>query len=51
MVVVPAFNTRARTFYARQGFMEIGTLKDFMHPGYDEILLRKIFSSEDGLAL
>jgi diamine N-acetyltransferase len=41
-VTVSAFNTRARMFYARHGFTEIGTLKDFVQPGYHEILLRKV---------
>ena len=41
-VLVSAFNERARTFYARQGFSEIGILKDFVQPGYDEVLLRKV---------
>src|SRR5262245_39732234 len=40
-VLVSAFNTRARMFYARHGFTEIGTLKDFIHFGSHEILLRK----------
>jgi GNAT superfamily N-acetyltransferase len=44
-VLVSAFNTRARTFYTRQGFTEIGPLKDFVRPGYDEILLRKVLPS------
>lgn len=41
-VLVSTFNIRARAFYARQGFHEIGTLKDFVRPGYDEVLLRKV---------
>ena len=41
-VLVSAFNAPARTFYARQGFAEIGTLKDFVRPGADEVLLRKV---------
>ena len=41
-IVVSAFNTKARVFYERQGFLIIGTLKDFVQPGYDEILLRKM---------
>jgi ribosomal protein S18 acetylase RimI-like enzyme len=45
-ILVSAFNTRARTFYTRQGFTEIGPLKDFVRPGYDEILLRKVLPSK-----
>jgi diamine N-acetyltransferase len=41
-VLVSAFNTRARTFYARQGYTEIGVIEDFVQPGYNEILLRKV---------
>jgi hypothetical protein len=41
-VLVSAFNTRARTFYARYDFTEIGTLKDCVQLGYHEILLRKV---------
>lgn len=41
-VLVSAFNIRARTFYEQQGFCIIGTLQDFVRPGYDEILLRKV---------
>ena len=41
-VLVSAFNSRARLFYARQGYMAVGTLNDFVRPGYDEILLRKV---------
>ena len=41
-VLVSSFNSSARRFYARQGYREIGTLSDFVQPGYDEILLRKV---------
>jgi ribosomal protein S18 acetylase RimI-like enzyme len=41
-VLVTAFNTGARRFYARHGYTEIGTLTDFVQPGYDEVLLRKV---------
>lgn len=41
-VLVSAFNMRARTFYEQQGFSEIGTLKDFVQLGSDEVLLRKV---------
>ncbi len=40
-ILVSAFNTRARKFYARLGFIEAATLPDFLQPGHDEILLRK----------
>ena len=41
-VLVSAFNTQARLLYERQGFTEIGPIKDFVQPGYDELLLRKV---------
>jgi hypothetical protein len=41
-ILVSSFNTRARRFYARQGYTEIGTLTDFVQPGCDEVLLRKV---------
>jgi ribosomal protein S18 acetylase RimI-like enzyme len=41
-VVVAAFNTGACRFYARHGYSAIGTLTDFVQPGYDEVLLRKV---------
>ena len=36
-----SFNTRARALYERVGFEYVGTLKDLIVKGYDEILLRK----------
>jgi ribosomal protein S18 acetylase RimI-like enzyme len=41
-VLVSSFNQKAREFYTRQGYAEVGILKDFMHPGYDEVFLRKM---------
>jgi ribosomal protein S18 acetylase RimI-like enzyme len=38
---VSSFNTHARRVYERYGFKEIGVLKDFIKPGFDEILLWK----------
>lgn len=38
---VSSFNTGAQKFYQRQGYTEIGVLKDYLVTGYDEILLRK----------
>jgi len=38
---VSSFNTGAQEFYRRQGYAEIGVLKDYLVAGYDEILLRK----------
>jgi len=43
-VLVSTFNVRARAFYARQGFREVGSLQDFVQSGYDEVLLRKVLS-------
>lgn len=40
-ICVSAFNKRAHALYLRKGFEEVGVLKDFIIPGYDEILLRK----------
>ncbi len=39
---VSAFNHRARRFYARHGFREVGVLNDLVKPGFDEILLRRL---------
>ncbi|HJR77796.1 MAG TPA: GNAT family N-acetyltransferase [Nitrospiraceae bacterium] len=38
---VSDFNTGARRFYRRHGFVEIGPLADLLVPGSAEILLRK----------
>ncbi len=38
---VSTFNTRARALYERLGYETIGTLKDYLVRGYDEILMRK----------
>ena len=40
-ILVSSFNTKARAFYERRGYQEIGPIKDFIEPGYDEVLLRK----------
>jgi ribosomal-protein-alanine N-acetyltransferase len=40
-VCVSDFNTGARRFYRRHGFVEIGPLADLLVPGSAEILLRK----------
>jgi ribosomal protein S18 acetylase RimI-like enzyme len=40
-ICVSSFNTRARTLYERLGYEYVGTLKNFVVAGYDEILLRK----------
>lgn len=40
-VCVSAFNTRARDFYGRNGFVEKAELNDLISPGEDEILMRK----------
>src|SRR5262245_21177272 len=41
-ILVSSFNRKARAFYERQGYHEIGTIKDLVESGYDELLLRKI---------
>lgn len=38
---VSSFNPRARALYERLGYREVGTLKDYIVTGHDEILLRK----------
>lgn len=40
-VCVSDFNTRARAFYARHGYVEVGPLDDLLVRGSAEILLRK----------
>ena len=40
-VAVSAFNTEARRFYARCGFVEVGRVPGLVRDGFDEILLRK----------
>jgi GNAT superfamily N-acetyltransferase len=40
--LVSAFNTQARLFYRRQGFIEITTFDDFVVAGSNEVLLRKV---------
>jgi ribosomal-protein-alanine N-acetyltransferase len=40
-ICVSAFNTGARRLYERLGYETVGTLKDYLVAGYDEILLRK----------
>jgi len=38
---VSSFNNRARAFYDRHGFEEVGRFRDFIIPGADEVLLHK----------
>lgn len=40
-ICVSAFNTRALRLYESVGFTLVGTLKDFLVAGHDELLLRK----------
>jgi GNAT superfamily N-acetyltransferase len=40
-VCVSSFNTRARAFYANNGFVQSGHLDDLIAPGHAELLLRK----------
>ena len=47
-ICVSAFNTDARRLYERLGYEMVGTLKDYLIAGYDEILLRKSISPWTG---
>jgi ribosomal protein S18 acetylase RimI-like enzyme len=38
---VSSFNHRARALYERLGYEYVGALKDYVVPGYDELLFRK----------
>lgn len=40
-ICVSSFNSRAKTFYERLGYEVVGTLRDFIVRGDDEVLLRK----------
>ena len=40
-----SFNVAARSFYARHGYSEIGTVPGLVRDGFDEILLRKMLPS------
>jgi ribosomal protein S18 acetylase RimI-like enzyme len=40
-ICVSTFNTRALHLYQAMGFNLTGVLKDFLKPGFDELLLRK----------
>lgn len=44
-ICVSAINPRAKKLYESVGFEVIGTIKDFVVKGYDEILMRKSFGS------
>ncbi len=47
-IFVSSFNTRALRLYQGVGFILIGTLKDFLVPGFDELLLRKTIGPKLG---
>ncbi len=38
---VSSFNKEAQRFYQKQGYKNIGLLKDYIVKGYDEVLMRK----------
>lgn len=38
---VSSFNARAKAFYQRQGFSEVGEFNDYIIPGSSEILMHK----------
>jgi [ribosomal protein S18]-alanine N-acetyltransferase len=40
-LLVSGFNTAARSFYDRMGFVEVGRIPDYLVRGSDEIILRK----------
>lgn len=42
-ICVSSFNTDAIRLYEQFGFKQIGILKDFIRPGFDELLYRKNF--------
>jgi [ribosomal protein S18]-alanine N-acetyltransferase len=46
-ICVSSFNTGARRLYERLGFELVGTLRNFVVPGHDELLLRKTRGSWD----
>lgn len=46
-IAVSSFNHRAKKLYESLGFEYVGTLKDYIVKGYDEILLRKTKGSID----
>jgi [ribosomal protein S18]-alanine N-acetyltransferase len=44
---VSSFNGRARAFYDRHGYEEVGRFRDFIIPGADEVLLHKRLGPPD----
>lgn len=46
-ICVSSFNGDARRLYERQGFELVGTLRELIVPGHDELLLRKTKGSWD----
>ena len=44
-LLVSSFNHKARRFYEKLGYQEIGEILDFIICGYSEILLRKTIGS------
>jgi len=38
---VSSFNSRARQFYERHGYTQVGELPDFITDGYSEVLMQK----------
>ena len=41
---VSSFNSRARRFYERHGYAQVGELPDFIADGYSELLMQKRLS-------
>jgi [ribosomal protein S18]-alanine N-acetyltransferase len=47
-ICVSSFNTRALRLYQEAGYSLVGTLNNFLVPGYDELLLRKTIGPKIG---
>ena len=47
-ICVSSFNTRALRLYQETGYTLVGTLNNFLAPGYDELLLRKTIGPKIG---
>jgi ribosomal-protein-alanine N-acetyltransferase len=50
-ICVSSFNAGARRLYERHGFELVGTLRELLVPGHDELLLRKTKGTWEGFRL